>query len=120
MRSAQIINDLQKGKMEGKEFIKWTRKENDFSDYELLENFLKSAGRNYEIENYELLNKDEMWEVLRRWKPTGLRRSKSTKSDSIEWHHRNKDGQDQTYTCPYNAHNIMSIFDTETRGKTVG
>ncbi len=57
---------------------------------------------------------------MKRWKPSGLRRSKSTKSDNIEWTHRNKEGKKETITCPYNAHNIMSIFDAETRGSTVG
>jgi len=120
MRSSHIIEDLQKGKAQGKEFIKWNRKENDFSDYELLDNFLSKAESKHEIETFELLDKDQMWDVLKRWKPTGLQRRKSTKTDSIEWQHRGKDGQKKTHVCPYNAHNIMSIFDAETGGNTVG
>lgn len=120
MKANQIISELQRGKAEGKEFIKWWRKENDFTDYELLDNFMKTAENRHEVDNYQLLDREQMWEVLKRWKPTGLRRSKSTKSDNIEWQRKNKDGRQQTYICRYNAHNIMSIFDTETRNNTVG
>ncbi len=61
MKSRQIIQDLEKGKLEGKEFIKWWRKENDFVDYELVDNYLKNSKTEHEIENYELLNMEEMW-----------------------------------------------------------
>ena len=120
MRTNQIIKNLEKGKAEGKEFIKWWRKENDFTDYELVDSFLSSAESKHNIENYQLLDKDEMWEILKRWNPKGLRRSKATRSDKIEWQHLDKDGQKKTDTCPYNAENIMAIFEAETHGDTVG
>ena len=118
MRANQIITELQQGKERGKEFIKWWRRENDFTDYELLDNFIKTAAMKHEIDSYQLLDSDEMWDLLKRWKPTGLHRHTSNKTDNIEWQHQNKDGQQQTYVCRYNAHNIMSIFDTETRDNT--
>ncbi|WP_303720172.1 hypothetical protein [Malonomonas rubra] len=120
MKASQIVTDLQRGKEQGKEFIKWWRKENDFTDYELLDNFINTAASKHEIDSYQLLDNDEMWDILKRWKPTGLRRSKSTKSDNIEWQRKNENGEKQTYVCPYNSHNIMSIFDAETRNNTVG
>jgi hypothetical protein len=119
MRSEDIIQQLKRGKLEGKEFIKWWRKENDFSDYELVDSYLKNVDKAHELENFELLDINQMWEVLKRWNPKGIRRSKSTKSDTIEWQHVTKDGRKHTYTCPYNAHSIMSIFDAETRGDTI-
>ena len=120
MRSTQVIQELAKGQQKGKEFIKWCRKENDFSDYELIDNFINANNNSHEIETFELLDTDEMWEILKRFKPKGLRRSKSTKTDTIEWQHKGKDGQLHTYTCAYNAHSIMSIFNAETRNNTVG
>lgn len=112
-------HELEQAKDQGKDFIKWWRKENDFADYELIDHYLATVESKQEIENFELLGKDEMWDVLKRWKPTGLRRTKSTKGDKIEWRHMGKDGHMHTYNCPYNAHNIMSIFDAETRGDTI-
>jgi len=115
----QLLRAIEKGKQEGKEFIKWCRKENDFADFELIEHYLDATDARHNIESFELLDKEEMWEILKRWKPKGLRHSVSSKSDMIEWQHRGKDGQVHTYTCPYNAQSIMSIFDAETRGDTL-
>jgi protease II len=111
----QLLRAIERGKQEGKEFIKWWRKENDFADFELIDHYLEATGARHNVENYQLLDKDEMWEVLKRWNPN-VRHSVSTKSDTIEWQHRGNDGKMHTYTCPYNAHSMMSIFDAETRG----
>ena len=119
MRTVNIIEELEQGKRQGKEFIKWWRKENDFADFDLIDRYLKKVEAKNEIENFELLDKDEMWEILKPWKSVGLRRSKSTKGEKIEWQHLGKDGRQHTYTCPYSAINIMSIFDAETRGDTI-
>ena len=103
---------------QGKEFIKWWRRENDFVDFELIERFL-GTKKLVEFEGYELLNKDEMWEELQLWQPQGLRHGKSTKGEHIEWQYTDKRGQPHTYSCPYTAHNIMVIFDKITQGDTI-
>ena len=119
MKEFQIRRDLELGLQQGKEFIKWIRKENDFVDFDLIDRFLKMAESNYEIADFELLHKDEMWKILKDCKPSGLRRSRSTKGEKIEWRHQGKDGREHTYSCPYTAKAIMSIFDTETGGDTL-
>lgn len=119
MKELQIRRDLELGKQHGKEFIKWSRKENDFVDFDLIDRFMEMADSNYEIADFELLDKDEMWEILTEWKPTGLRRSKSTKGKKIEWHHMGRDGKEHIYTRPYTAKAIMSVFDAVTHGDTL-
>ena len=120
MRSNQLKTELMQGKHHGKEFIKWWRKENDFADFELIDRYIDTLGSRHVGANFELLDKDQMWEILEHWKPAGLKRGNSNKGAKIEWQHLGKDGQKHTYTCPYSARNIMSIFDTETRGDTIG
>lgn len=119
MRKNQILRDIARGKEQGLEFIKWWRLENDFSDFELVDTFIKNADCYHEIADFELLDKEQMWEILKRWKPSGLRRRKTARGESIEWQHLTKDGQKHTYTCPYTARSIMSIFDAETGGDTI-
>ena len=114
----QLIQAVQQGKEDGKEFIKWWRKENDFADFELIDDYLSATDQRHNIENFQLLDKEEMLDVLKRWNPK-IRRSQSTQSDTLEWPYRDKDGLMQTYSCPYNAHSIMSIFNAETRGDTL-
>ena len=118
MRSNKIISELEQGKKQGKEFIRWWRRENDFVDFELIDRYLERE-EHLDIENFELLDMDEMWEVLKTWKAYGLSPIKFSQGEKIEWQHAGKDGEQHTYTCPYNAHNLMSIFDTETQGDTL-
>lgn len=119
MQSYQIVSELEQGSKQGKEFIKWWRKENDFVDYELIDRYVKAIDTKHEIENFELLDKNEMWEILKQWNPTGLHHLHSSKGEKIEWQHKDKDGQMHVYTCPYTARAIMSIFDVETQGDTI-
>lgn len=118
MKSNEILQDLKQAKLNGKEFIKWWRRENDFADYEMIDRFIE-RGDHAEIENYTLLDMDEMWELAKTWKSSGLRCIKSEDGKTIEWQHTGKDGQPRTHTCPYNAESLMTIFDVETRGDTI-
>ncbi len=113
MRSNKITSELEQGKKQGKEFIRWWRKEDEFVDFELIDCYLE-RDKPSEIENFELLATDEIWQVLKTWKASGLTRIKSSQGETIEWQQAGKDGEQHTYTCPYNTHNLMSIFDTET------
>ena len=118
MQSHQIINELEQGKKQGKEFIKWWRGGGGSIDYELVDRYVEMIDTKHEIGDFELLDKDEMWEILKRWNPSGLHRLHSSKGEQIEWQHKGKDGQKHSYTCPYTARAIMSIFDVETQGDT--
>lgn len=115
----QIAEAIEQGQKEGKEFIKWWRKENDFADFELIDSYLQNSDAQADFENFELLDKDEMWEILKERCSGELYHRVATKSDTIEWQHADQEGVMQTYVCPYNAHSIMSIFDAETKGDTL-
>lgn len=120
MRSDEIIREVQSGQKKRQAFIKWWRKENDFSDYELFDSFVAHADDSHEIAGYELLDIEQMWDVLKRWKPTGLRRNKSARGETIEWEKKRVDGTLELQTCPLTPESIMFIFDYETRGDVVG
>ena len=120
MRALEIIRDIDKQRDTGKRFIKWWRIENDFTDYETFDSFIAHARSSQEIGGYELLDIDEMWDVLKRWKPTGLRRVYSTKGEHIEWQRRATDGTLRTEICPLTPESMIAIFDYETGGDVVG
>ena len=119
MDEREFLKVIEQGKKEGKEFIKWWRKENDFADFELIDRYLQAEDVQNDFENFDLLNKDEMWEVLQEQITGELYHRVATKSDTIEWQRPGKDGEKHTYVCPYNAHSIMAIFDAETKGETL-
>ena len=120
MRSDEIIQGIKQGQREGKAFIKWWRSENDFTDYELFDNFIQRANSGHEFAGYELLDVEQMWEVLKRWKPNGLKRNRTDKGEKIKWLKKGADGVLDLQTCPFTPKSIMFIFDYETRGDVVG
>lgn len=120
MRTNEIIDGIRQGQKQGKSFIKWWRIENDFIDYETFDSFIEHAGSKHEIAGYELLDIDEMWAELKRWKPTGLNRRATTRGEEIEWQHLGADGTLKVETCPLTARSIMHIFNAETGGDVVG
>ncbi len=120
MRAEEIIRDIRKGQEEGQSFIKWWRIENDFSDYELFDTFIQNARSSHEIAGYELLDLEQMWDVLTRWKPTGLKRVKTGWGEEIEWQKRAADGTLRLEVCPFTPESVMAIFDFETHGDVVG
>ena len=119
MKEGQIMRAIEQGKSEGKEFIKWWRKENDFVDFELIDRYLEAAEVHHDFENFDLLDKEQMWDILQKKVKGKLYHRVATKSDTIVWEHIGKDGITHTYTCPYSAHSIMAIFDAETKGNTL-
>ena len=119
MEEGRFLKEIEQGKSQGKEFIKWWHIENDFVDFELIDHYLQAEDARHDFENFDLLDKDEMWEELKARTPDKLYHRVATKSDTIEWHHHGKDGEMHTYVCPYNAHSIMAIFNSETRHNTL-
>ena len=119
MDEGEFLKVVEQGKKEGKEFIRWWRKENDFADFDLIDRYLQTSHARNDIENFDLLDKDEMWDVLQKQVAGDLYHRVSTKNDTIEWHRLGKDGEEHTYVCPYTAHSMMSIFDAETKGNTL-
>lgn len=118
MNNREIINALEQAQEQGKEFIRWYRKENDFVDFELIERFI-TTEQTLEFEGYELLTKEEMWDVLKRWQPEGLNHIELTAGETIAWQYQDENGREHVYECPYNAHNMMVIFDKLSKGDTI-
>lgn len=67
MKEFEIRRDLELGKQQGKELIKWYRMENDFAEFDFIDRFLTMTEINHEIADFELLDKDEMWDILKDW-----------------------------------------------------
>jgi len=116
MRSGEILQEIEKGREDGLTFIRWWRKENDFSDYELCDRFVKNSDSFHEIGGFDLLNLEQMWEVLKRWTPSGLRRIRTARGEQIEWHRKLPDGRVEVETCALTPEAVMYIFDYETGG----
>lgn len=112
MTGMEIMKELREMRDERFQFIKWWRKENDFCDFQLLEDFKKNVTQEHEFAGYELLTTEEMWTELKSLVPEHVSKDKSWGKEVIRWQRPQKEAR----VCPFTASSIMDIFDVETRG----
>ncbi len=100
-------------------FIKWWRKEEDFLDFDLIDNFINDFKGSEEIEGFELIGMDQMWQETKR--VCGERVTKVTKdgNDVIQWVPSEGKEAGKKLECPYTPEALLTIFDRETRGNPV-
>lgn len=96
-------------------FIRWSRKENDFADFELLDDFFDNLTDEQEFESFELLDMEQMWQTLQNVDPDHLHREKRNKGEVVVWDREEKG----TQVCPFIADSLMTIFNVETRGDVI-
>lgn len=103
----------------GEGFIKWWRKENDFADYELTDQFLQHIAPEHEFEGFELLSMDAMWQELKRREPRRIWMQKQKGEPVLHWQHPGSDGRLREDHYRYSAKVLMALFDKETHGDTL-
>lgn len=118
MRESEILKMIEERRNENHHFVKWWRKEDDFLDYELIERFIENAGSNKELEGFELLTMDDMWNELKRIAGVRVKLMHDTAGDKVEWVYKGKTGT-KTQVCTYTPETLMSIFDVETKNNPV-
>lgn len=118
MRGREIYSTLEGQRTSEHRFVKWWRKENDFLDYDLIERFVANAETSEEIDGFDLLTMDEMWDEVKRTCGSRVKLVREAKGDHLEWEHVGKDGK-QKEVCVFTPETLMHIFDVETRGNPV-
>ncbi|NVN98906.1 MAG: hypothetical protein HXX17_06235 [Geobacteraceae bacterium] len=118
MRGAEISSALVKLRSDEHSFVKWWRKENDFLDYDLIDRFMDNINHAEEIEGFELLTLDEMWQRVEQVCGSRVNLVHSGKGDQVEWTYPGKSGTHHE-VCIYSPETVMSIFDIETKGNPV-
>lgn len=119
MKGNEILKVLDEQRNKEHKFIKWSRKEDDFVDYDLIERFIDNFSGSTELDNISLLTMEEMWHELQRLAGKRVQLVSGSAGDSVEWVHHGKKGT-TTQNCPYTAENLMTIFDIESKGNPVG
>jgi len=118
MRESEILKVIEERRNENHHFVKWWRKEEDFLDYELIENFIKNAGSNKELGGFDLLTMDDMWKELKRIAGERVELVHDATGDNVKWEHHGKTGI-KNQVCAYTPETLMTIFDVETKGNPV-
>ena len=119
MNGYELKQSLMSNDAEGRYFIKWWRKENDFADYELIDQFLQHLKPESEFENYQLLSMDDMWKELRRHASARIWMEKHKGESEVHWQHLGGDGSSREDHYRYTPKVLMALFDRETHGDTL-
>ncbi|MCM2265997.1 MAG: hypothetical protein NDI73_12490 [Desulfuromonadales bacterium] len=120
MTGYEVINEMRHAGRGDRCFIKWWRKENDFVDYELVDTFLANLMPDHEFSGFELLTMKQMWEELHRREPKRVTVGQRHGEKVIRWQHIAEDGTMREEIFPFEPKSIMTVFDGETRGDTMG
>lgn len=118
MKKSEILEKIKEQRNASHYFVKWWRKENDFVDYELIDRFIDDADDTKEMEGFNLLTMDEMWNVLQKVSGINVKLLHNISGDKVEWVHIGKSGT-KTQTCVYTPETLMTIFDVETKGNPI-
>jgi hypothetical protein len=118
MTSREVLKKINENRKAEHIFVRWTRRENDFADYDLVDRFIDNLSSGEEIGDVDLITMDEMWHEIKRISKDTVRLNSTTSGETVEWRHKGKDGV-TTQICPYTASTLMTIFDVETRGNAI-
>jgi hypothetical protein len=118
MKGREIVTTINQQATADHRFVKWWRKEEDFLDYDLINNFLEHATSDEEIGGLQLLTMNEMQDEVKRVGGTRVKFIHEPSGDKIEWVHRGKEGV-RTQVCAYTPEALLTIFDVETHGNPV-
>lgn len=118
MTGREVLKKITESRSPEQFFVKWDRKENDFTDYDLIDRFVKNLSGSEEFEDVELLTMDEMFSKIKSLTGERVRIIKANAGENVEWRHEGKSGV-TTQTCSYIPETLMTIFDVETKGDTI-
>ncbi len=117
MDGSQLREQISRERRPDQQFIKWWRREHDFMNFELIDQFTRKLDAEdiKWLEGYELLNMDALWTELEKRAPGSALRQKRRGQEVIV---RNP-GRPEENVFPLTPEVLMNIFDEETGGDVI-
>ena len=119
MNGTELLRQLGQQEMRNRHFIKLWRKENDFVDIELIETFRDTVKGGDEFADFELLDMEQLWDVVKKICADRISRQIIDKNEMIIWERVDKHGIKSSNQCSYSPEFLIQIFDIETRGNYI-
>lgn len=113
MTGKEVLEKIAATEREGKPFIKWWSSENDVVDFDLIDRFFAKVRDDEQIDDFKLLDMDEMWDALLALDPDNLVRVKKDGEELIQWVWQDSAGAERTNTYPFSPHGLITLFDEE-------
>ncbi len=94
-------------------FIKAWETGHSFVDIDLIERFITKPSQEREVEGFELLDMEQMWQTVIDLDPDNLTRVRKGEGEVIEWLWKGGDGIEKKTVYPFTPEGLMTIMDDE-------
>lgn len=113
MTRSEVVDQIAAELQEAHCFIRLWEAGQKFIDIDLIERFLCKRGEDREIEGFELLDLEQMWQILIELDPDMLTRVRCGSGEIIEWVWKDSTGLEKKTVYPFNPEGIKTIIDDE-------
>lgn len=113
MTKSEIISRIAAEKSKEQCFIKFFKAGHRLFDIDLVEEFINKPDKTEDIDDFELLDMEQMWQTLIDLDPDRLTRSGRGEAEIIEWCWTDSHGAEKTTLFPFTPEGIMNIINDE-------
>lgn len=113
MTKSEVISQIGANRRVKDYFIKFYGTSHKLVDIDLIDNFVKTRDLSGEIDEYELLDLEQMWLALIDLDPDRLTRSGKGADEVIEWIWKDGNGTEKKTLFPFTPEGIMKIINDE-------
>jgi len=104
---------------EDKVFIKWSSKNDGECHIELVDYFLSSVLDKASIEEFELLDLEQMWQELQKATDDRIERVWRNKVEIIDWYVAGADGKEKVRSCSFRAPGLLATYEAVVAAKDI-
>lgn len=113
MTRSEVISTITAERKENQCFIKLFKTGHTLVDFDLIEGFISKRDQQSEIDEFELLDIEQMWQTIIDLDPDKLTRSGSGEKEVIEWIWTDSNGKENKTVFPFSPEGIMTIVNDE-------
>lgn len=113
MTRSEVISKIASERKNNQFFIKLFKTGHKLVDFDLIDGFISKRDQIGEIDEFELLDMEQMWQTLIDLDPDKLTRSGSGEDEVIEWYWTNSVGVEKKTIYPFTPDGIMSIVNDD-------
>lgn len=113
MTRNEVISKITTDRRENHCFIKLFKTGHTLVDFDLIDEFISKRDQSGAIDEFELLDMEQMWQTLIQLDPDKLQRVERGEGEVIEWLWQDKSGAEKTTVYPFTPAGIMTIIDDE-------
>lgn len=113
MTKSEMISQITTERRKEHCFIKFFKTGHRLVDIDLIDEFISKRDQSGEIDEFELLDIEQMWNTLIDLDPDKLTRSGRGKEEVIEWTWTDSQGTEKKTIFPFTPEGIMNIINDE-------